>query len=100
MIKAIKYSERSIAIYGDTKPIKEQLKAAGGKFNAFLTIEGRKQPGWIFSAKNAYAQATLSEFNEREADFSKLTAENWNDAQLVQAQEDAPFDRFAQENNL
>ena len=45
-IKVIKYSERSIAVVGDTKPIKEQLKALGGRFNFRLTCGA----GWVFSA--------------------------------------------------
>ena len=46
-IKTVKYSDKCIAVYGDTKAIKEQLKSIGAKFNGFLTIEGIKQAGWI-----------------------------------------------------
>ncbi|KAJ3413749.1 Protein artemis [Chytridiales sp. JEL 0842] len=46
-VKWVDYSAYSIAVYGDTIPIKEELKALGGKFNKFLTIEGEKRPGWI-----------------------------------------------------
>lgn len=41
----INYSERAIAVVGDTKPIKDQLKSLGGRFNGKLTCG----PGWIFS---------------------------------------------------
>lgn len=44
-LQFIDYSERAFAIVGDTKPIKEQLKELGGKFNAHLTCG----VGWIFS---------------------------------------------------
>lgn len=44
-IQIIDYSERAIAVIGDTKPIKEQLKAIGGKFNFRLSCGA----GWIFS---------------------------------------------------
>jgi len=44
-VQIIDYSERAIAVVGDTKPIKEQLKALGGKFNFRLTCGA----GWIFS---------------------------------------------------
>lgn len=47
-IQVIDYSERAFAVIGDTKPIKEELKALGGKFNARLSCG----PGWIFSKKN------------------------------------------------
>lgn len=43
-ITLIDYSERAIAIIGDTKPIKETLKALGGRFNFRLTCGA----GWIF----------------------------------------------------
>jgi len=45
--QVIQYSEKCIAIFGDTKPIKEKLKAIGGKFNPYLTHNGERAPGWI-----------------------------------------------------
>ncbi|KAA6310167.1 hypothetical protein EZS27_038481, partial [termite gut metagenome] len=44
----VDYSEKALAIFGDTRPIKDQLKALGGRFNPKLTHEGGKQAGWIF----------------------------------------------------
>jgi hypothetical protein len=44
----VDYSEKAIAVFGDTKPVKDGLKALGGRFNPKLTHEGRKQAGWIF----------------------------------------------------
>lgn len=38
------YSEKAIAVLGDTKPWAANLKALGGKFNGNL----RGRPGWIF----------------------------------------------------
>lgn len=46
-VRIIDYSERAIAIVGNTKQIKDKLKAAGGRFNAKLSCG----PGWIFSKK-------------------------------------------------
>lgn len=46
-IKVVDYSEKAIAVVGDTKLIKEELKAAGGRFNAHLKCGA----GWIFSKK-------------------------------------------------
>lgn len=40
----VDYSEKAFAITGDTKPVKDQLKALGGRFNFRLTCG----PGWIF----------------------------------------------------
>ncbi len=40
----IDYSEKAIAVIGDTKSIKEKLKELGGKFNFRLSCG----PGWIF----------------------------------------------------
>ncbi len=45
----VDYSEKAIAIFGDTRPMKEQLKALGGRFNPKLTHEDEKKAGWIFS---------------------------------------------------
>jgi hypothetical protein len=45
----VDYSEKAIAVFGDTKPVKEQLKMLGGRFNPGLTHEGEKRAGWIFS---------------------------------------------------
>jgi|GEM_PF-1410167 hypothetical protein len=38
------YSEKAIAVFGDTKPIKETLSKLGGRFN-FRLVGG---PGWVF----------------------------------------------------
>jgi hypothetical protein len=43
-----KYSEKSIAVFGDTKYYKEELKELGGKYNPNLNGKA----GWIFSNKN------------------------------------------------
>lgn len=43
-LQLINYSIKSIAIIGNTKPIKDDLKAIGGRFNFHLTCG----PGWIF----------------------------------------------------
>jgi hypothetical protein len=49
----VDYSEKAIAVFGDTKPLKDQLKALGGRFNPKLTHEGQKKAGWIFSKNKA-----------------------------------------------
>lgn len=49
-IKLIDYSEKSFAVIGDTKPIKDKLKELGGCFNFRLTCGA----GWIFPKTKAY----------------------------------------------
>lgn len=49
----VDYSEKAIAVFGDTKSIKEELKAIGGKFNPALKNNGEKRAGWIFPKKQA-----------------------------------------------
>lgn len=44
----VDYSDKAIAVFGDTKPIKAELSALGGRFNSRLTHEGEKRVGWIF----------------------------------------------------
>lgn len=49
----VDYSEKSIALFGDTKPIKAKLVACGGRFNPALRPWGgeTRVPGWIFPIK-------------------------------------------------
>lgn len=49
----VDYSEKAIAVFGDTKAIKDQLKELGGRFNPSLNYNGEKRAGWIFSKKQA-----------------------------------------------
>lgn len=46
-VKIIDYSEKAFAVVGDTKPIKDNLKSLGGRYNKRLSCGA----GWIFSAK-------------------------------------------------
>lgn len=50
-IEIVDYSERAVAVFGDTKPIKDKLRDLGGSFNKYLNYRGEKKPGWIFSKK-------------------------------------------------
>lgn len=43
-VQIIDYSEKAIAVIGDTKPIKDKLKELGGRFNFRLSCGA----GWIF----------------------------------------------------
>ena len=56
-IQLINYSEKAVAIIGDTRAIKDTLKTLGGRFNAHLTCGA----GWIFSkSKEATLRNALS----------------------------------------
>lgn len=46
-IQIIDYSEKAIAVIGNTKPIADKLQEIGGRFNSHLSCG----PGWIFSKK-------------------------------------------------
>ena len=64
-VLVVDYSEKAIAVIGDTAPIKDDLKAMGGRFNARLTVEGEKVAGWIFSkSKEADVMAYVKKLTE------------------------------------
>ena len=52
-LEIVDYSEKAIAVFGDTKAVKDQLKELGGRFNPSLNYHGEKRAGWIFSKKQA-----------------------------------------------
>lgn len=52
-LEIVDYSEKAVAVFGDTKAIKEPLKELGGRFNPSLNYNGEKRAGWIFSKKQA-----------------------------------------------
>ena len=66
-LEMVDYSEKAIAVFGDTKAIKEQLKELGGRFNPSLNYNGEKRAGWIFSKKKADAVRNLMASEKVEA---------------------------------
>lgn len=69
-ISIVNYSEKAIAVFGNTKDIKDHLLALGGKFNPSLKQNDERVPGWVFpnSKKEevrkiitAFSQGTLGE---------------------------------------
>ena len=52
-LEIVDYSEKAVAVFGNTKAIKEHLKELGGRFNPSLNYNGEKRAGWIFSKKQA-----------------------------------------------
>lgn len=64
-LRIVDYSEKSIAVFGDTKPFKNYLLDIGGKYNDKLTFEDKKTPGWIFSkSKRAKVEELVDEVND------------------------------------
>jgi len=51
-LELVDYSDKSMALFGDTKEIKDELMTLKLRFNPALTYEGRKRPGWIVSKRN------------------------------------------------
>jgi hypothetical protein len=49
-MRIVRYSEKSIAVLGDSRKYKEVIKAQGGVWNTRLTFKGRRVVGWIFPA--------------------------------------------------
>ena len=48
-LELVDYSDKALAVFGDTKTIKETLKSLGGRFNPALRRDGVKSAGWIFA---------------------------------------------------
>lgn len=46
-VEIVDYSDKAVAVFGDTKPIKDTLRSLGGRF-AFMRRDGQKCPGWAF----------------------------------------------------
>ena len=66
----IQYSQRSIAVFGDTKSIKEELKKMGGVFNSSLKYNDQKRPGWIFMN---YTRKDVQELLEKEEKVEEIS---------------------------
>lgn len=70
----IDYTEKSIAVFGDTKSIKDDLKALGGRFNSRLNYNGEKAAGWIFPIHLRCEVEELLEMSDESGDI-ELTNE-------------------------
>jgi len=66
------YTEKSIALFGNTKNYVDELKELGGRFNPNLTYDDAKCPGWIFSNKK---REQLDEFVEKVNDNKYVKSE-------------------------
>lgn len=50
-IEIVDYSAKAIAVFGDTKPLRDTLRDLNGLFRAYLTHNGARCAGWIFSKR-------------------------------------------------
>jgi hypothetical protein len=92
-INIVNYSEKSIAVLGETKPIKDHLSALGGKWNPSLTHNGEKVAGWIFVTSKrdevkkilmSYSQGTLGDVPVKEKkEYTKRETSPTNDFQFT-----------------
>lgn len=65
-VRMIEYSDKAIAVIGNSYEIKEDLKKLGGRFNRFLKVDDKKVPGWIFSkSKTNEVSNLLIDYSKR-----------------------------------
>jgi peptidoglycan hydrolase-like amidase len=58
------YTEKAVAVFGNTKPYLEELKNIGGKYNQYLKQNGSTSPGWIFpKTKLSVLKALVDKIN-------------------------------------
>ena len=50
-VEIVEYSAKSIAVFGDTKPLRGTPRDLNGLFRAYLTHDGTRCAGWIFSKR-------------------------------------------------
>lgn len=72
-IRLIRYSSKALAVLGPSKPYKDALKDLGGKWNSALTINGKKEMGWIFSATKKEALETLLKIKEEDPSSASIS---------------------------
>lgn len=76
-VQLIDYTEKSIAVFGETEKIKDYLEKLGGKFNPGLTNKttGSREAGWIFiKSKAKEVQKLVDGFNKGELNLNKETS--------------------------
>lgn len=105
-INIISYSDKAIAVIGDTKPMKDKLKAIGGRFNFRLSCGA----GWIFpktklqdvikAVEDYTGQSKLNEIKGQIKEEVKKIEAIDPAAGMIEAQEDAYFDNFCQSNGI
>ena len=81
-INIITYSAKAIVVTGNTKPIKDILKSAGGKFNPRLTCPSTHAQimGWVFARSREQDLTKLLSGNSIR--FTRVTGDNINDKNI------------------
>lgn len=101
-IEVVDYSEKAIAVFGDTKAIKDQLKELGGRFNPSLNYNGEKRAGWIFSKKQADKVRELLVPSAEESKEEEAAGDKGIQVVITEANEAHPLEEitFTETNNL
>lgn len=64
-ISIVNYSEKAIAVFGNTKEIKDHLLSIGGKFNPSLKQNDERVAGWIFpSSKREDVKKIITSYSQ------------------------------------
>lgn len=98
----VDYSEKAIAVFGDTKAIKDQLKELGGRFNPSLNYNGKKRAGWIFSKRKADEVRELLVPSAEESKEEAAAGDKGIQVVITEANEAYPLEgiTFTETNNL
>lgn len=102
-LKIVDYSDKAIAVFGDTKAIKEQLKELGGRFNPSLNYNGEKRAGWIFSKRKAdEVRELLVPSSEESKEEEAAAGDKGIQVVITEANEAYPLEgiTFTETNNL
>lgn len=76
-VEVVGYSEKALAVFGDTRALADELKAIGAKFNRALSYNGERRAGWIISRRKAdelAAVLALPQGQEEETQAEGATA--------------------------
>ena len=80
MLRVVNYSEKVVALIGDTFSIKDEIKKLGGTFNKSLSIENTKVSGWIFpSNKKQEIESFIKSIPEDKLKSNKPSTYGLND---------------------
>ena len=59
----VQYSEKSIAVFGDSRAVKDKFKEINGRFNKHLKYECKNYVGWVFPDKSKFkVQEILTDY--------------------------------------
>jgi hypothetical protein len=97
-VQIIDYSEKAIAVIGETRPIKDTLKSLGGKFNFRLSCG----PGWIFKKSDLErVQKALSKPATVQApDPEEIEEPAMTDAEYKSAEAQAEIEAYKEDERV